>query len=292
MADITIQVEPRAVPEIEVPPPDVPDILVGGAVWSEILGKPSTFAPAPHTHPISEVANLQAALDGKATLSHTHDDRYYTEQEVDQALAQKASTDALTEADATGDPPDDTAKLVAGDVLAAVIAALASGGGIETVGTEAEILATTPDAPVLAFGTDTGRVYLYDGAGWHVSARAFGIDGLAMGPNPRPAPDGYGRETVLSKRLSGCRVGRKKVPQEGGLRVTEVDGRAVLQAYLNERYNALPDYFEADRRAGTLYYVPGDWLRISVYDGTSEQVGIDGHPIAQGGTITMGAYGG
>ena len=36
-----------------------------------------------HNHVISNVDGLQAALDGKALSSHTHDDRYYTESEID-----------------------------------------------------------------------------------------------------------------------------------------------------------------------------------------------------------------
>jgi hypothetical protein len=44
----------------------------GASSWNEITGKPSTFPPAAHTHPISEVSGLQTALDGKAAASHTH----------------------------------------------------------------------------------------------------------------------------------------------------------------------------------------------------------------------------
>lgn len=40
----------------------------GGPVeWANVQGKPSTFAPSAHQHPISDVTGLQAALDGKAT---------------------------------------------------------------------------------------------------------------------------------------------------------------------------------------------------------------------------------
>lgn len=46
---------------------------VGGTVaWSDVTGKPSTFAPSAHAHPISDVTGLQAALDGKSATSHTH----------------------------------------------------------------------------------------------------------------------------------------------------------------------------------------------------------------------------
>ena len=36
--------------------------------WSGITGRPSTFPPSSHTHSISEVADLQAALDEKAAI--------------------------------------------------------------------------------------------------------------------------------------------------------------------------------------------------------------------------------
>lgn len=34
--------------------------------WANIIGKPLTFAPSAHTHPIADVTSLQAELDGKA----------------------------------------------------------------------------------------------------------------------------------------------------------------------------------------------------------------------------------
>jgi hypothetical protein len=45
--------------------------------WAEITNKPTDFPPSAHTHPISEVTNLQTTLDGKAPTVHTHD--YATE---------------------------------------------------------------------------------------------------------------------------------------------------------------------------------------------------------------------
>lgn len=51
----------------------------GGAPdWDDITNKPSTFTPSAHTHPISDVTGLQAALDGKqasgsyANATHSH----------------------------------------------------------------------------------------------------------------------------------------------------------------------------------------------------------------------------
>jgi hypothetical protein len=38
--------------------------------WNDILDKPSTFPPSSHTHPISQVVNLQDALDSKYDVSN------------------------------------------------------------------------------------------------------------------------------------------------------------------------------------------------------------------------------
>lgn len=45
-----------------------------------------------HTHVVSDVTDLQTALDGKANSAHTHDERYYTESEVDTKLSSKSDT--------------------------------------------------------------------------------------------------------------------------------------------------------------------------------------------------------
>nr|HMU11795.1 hypothetical protein [Candidatus Nanoperiomorbaceae bacterium] len=40
----------------------------GTTSWSGITDKPATFTPSTHIHTISDVTNLQAALDGKEEL--------------------------------------------------------------------------------------------------------------------------------------------------------------------------------------------------------------------------------
>ena len=66
--------------------------------WNDITGKPSTFPPSVHNHDdlysklghqhtIANISGLQTALDSKAGSSHNHDDRYYTETEINDKLA-------------------------------------------------------------------------------------------------------------------------------------------------------------------------------------------------------------
>jgi hypothetical protein len=65
---------------------------------TEIDSKLSGLPVSGHTHTIAQVTNLQAALDGKqasgsyAALIHTHDDRYYTETEMNTLLGGKAAS--------------------------------------------------------------------------------------------------------------------------------------------------------------------------------------------------------
>lgn len=49
-------------------------------------------ANSSHSHSISNITNLQSALDSKSETGHTHDDRYYTETEMNTKLNSKANS--------------------------------------------------------------------------------------------------------------------------------------------------------------------------------------------------------
>ena len=57
--------------------------------WTNVTGKPSTYTPATHTHDdrYYTEAEINNKLDGKSNTGHTHDDRYYTESEMNAKLA-------------------------------------------------------------------------------------------------------------------------------------------------------------------------------------------------------------
>lgn len=40
--------------------------------WENVVGRPSTFTPSSHSHTIANITNLQSALNGKASTSHSH----------------------------------------------------------------------------------------------------------------------------------------------------------------------------------------------------------------------------
>jgi hypothetical protein len=63
MSDIAVQIKEQ-VYKVSFPLYVAGSTGAGGSVaWNDVTGKPATFPPSAHTHPISEVINLQTLLD-------------------------------------------------------------------------------------------------------------------------------------------------------------------------------------------------------------------------------------
>ena len=79
--------------------------------WGNISGKPSTYAPSSHTHDdrYYTESEINTKLNGKANSSHSHDDRYYTESEMNTKLNAKAAIDIVTISSTK--PTSDTCKI-------------------------------------------------------------------------------------------------------------------------------------------------------------------------------------
>lgn len=62
--------------------------------WSKVQNKPSSYTPASHTHDdrYYTEGEINSKLDGKSNTGHTHDDRYYTETEINAKLNGKANS--------------------------------------------------------------------------------------------------------------------------------------------------------------------------------------------------------
>lgn len=71
--------------------PEIPEVTLAS------LGITATAQELNYTDGVT--SNIQTQLNGKAAVSHTHDDRYYTEDEVDGLLAAKANTSHTHSAD-------------------------------------------------------------------------------------------------------------------------------------------------------------------------------------------------
>ena len=63
---------------------------------------------ADSTNPVQSKV-VKSALDGKSDTGHTHDDRYYTESEMDTKLNDKAANDIITIS--STQPTSDTCKI-------------------------------------------------------------------------------------------------------------------------------------------------------------------------------------
>ena len=70
----------------------VTDNIAVKGLGSAAYTNSGAYATAGHGHSISGVSGLQAALDSKSAVGHTHDDRYYTESEMNTKLAGKANS--------------------------------------------------------------------------------------------------------------------------------------------------------------------------------------------------------
>jgi hypothetical protein len=68
-----------------------PSDIVGTAVITTDPRLSDSRDPLPHNHNILNVDGLQDALDAKSNTGHTHDNRYYTETESNNLLANKAN---------------------------------------------------------------------------------------------------------------------------------------------------------------------------------------------------------
>ena len=65
--------------------------MASSVPWSGVTGKPSSYTPSAHTHDDryyteneidSKLNTINSSIDTKANKTHTHDDRYYTESEI------------------------------------------------------------------------------------------------------------------------------------------------------------------------------------------------------------------
>lgn len=163
-----------------------------------------------------------------------------------------------------------------------------------TVDTKANIIASFPTEDAIAFASDVFRYYIWiaDESKWYESPVNYGLkSGVDIGVEQDSSLAGYGLDYISDKRLSHVLVGSSDRDEEGSIRA--VDGN--FQIYLNGVWNdiVINFRFREDSIAGTyeLEHKPvGLDFWYEVASGNSNKLGIDGKPIAQQYTVSMGTY--
>ncbi len=165
------------------------------------------------------------------------------------------------------------------------------------VDTKANILAETPTAGKIAFTTDSHEFLVYNGTNWKIvpvtletetsspDMGAYNEDGLGVS-----SKQGYGDDYLATKRISQCLIGNSDRDEEGSIRV--VDG--TFQIYANSVWNDVVINFRfREDSAGSyeLEHKPvGFEMWYEIMSGNSDTLGIDGKPIVQQYTTSMGAF--
>ena len=175
-------------------------------------------------------------------------------------------------------------------------ASKASGtGAAGVINTRANILATSPSAETWAFATDTSEIAVYDGSAWHFAPLELvqqdnTVDMGLQSPMITNDRIGYSADYITDKSIYNSRILGSAVEQDGSIRTSS----GVLQVYLNGTWNDIVTGFrfrEDDDGTYELEHRPvGFTWWIEVLSGNSDQLGLNGLPLAQQYRVSMGAY--
>jgi len=170
---------------------------------------------------------------------------------------------------------------------------------IITVSTRSVILASTPsEAGQLAYANDSNQFFVYNGSSWQVAPLelkavtstldmgAFNQDGLGVSDR-----SGYYHDTITDKILNNIRILENDRDEEGAIRTTT---NGIFQVYLNGIWNDVVINFILREDSSGSYefeHAPvGFDLYYELMSGNSDITGVDGKPVVQQYTTSMGAY--
>lgn len=161
--------------------------------------------------------------------------------------------------------------------------------GFAIVDTKENIIATTPDSNAIAFGTDTGRFYFYDGTNWQESAiilkpRTGAKD---IGYEQNSSLSGYGEDYISRKRLSNVSIGGNNNPENGAIRIDVTNDPDTFEIYLRGEWQTV--MYDLTYETDDFRHIPLDFP-IQVWSGNSVQLGNNGLPLVQEYQTSRGAY--
>lgn len=164
-----------------------------------------------------------------------------------------------------------------------------------TSDTRANILASSPTLRTVALSTDTLEMFVWNGTAWYVAPLELIEQGNTadMGLTPPMVSNdraGYSATYITDKTIYNSAIGGNANTDEGGIRVSS----STYQAYLDGAWNDIVLGFrfrEDDSGDYELEHRPigFDWW-IEVLSGNSDELGLNGLPLAQQYSVSMGAY--
>jgi len=161
--------------------------------------------------------------------------------------------------------------------------------------TRVNILASSPATKQLAFATDTLEMFYWTGSAWYVAPleliqQANAVD---MGLQPPMAVNdraGYSADYITDKAIYNSRILGNANSTEGSIRTSS----GVLQAYLNGTWADVVTGFRFREDSAGYYELEhkpvGFTWWLEVMSGNSDDLGLNGLPLAQQYRVSMGAY--
>lgn len=240
---------------------------------------------------IARDSEVSAAIATHVALADPH-----AQYELESANVAAAILTKLLTVDGTGSGLD--ADLLDGLSSAAFALSGHSHGGGLTVDTRANILASSPASPVVAFCSDILEFALWTGSAWWFAPLeldtdtstpdmgAYNSDGLGVSDK-----QGYYRDVISDKILHHSVIGHNDRTETGAVRVSGAE----LQVYLSGVWNAIVTGFrflqDATSQVGELEFRPtGYGNYYGVMDGNGNDLGWNGLPLVQQYKASMGGY--
>lgn len=166
---------------------------------------------------------------------------------------------------------------------------------VPALDTRAKIIASSPTVRTMAFATDTLEMFYWTGSAWYVAPLELIVQAnvIDMGlTSPMVANDraGYSADYITDKAIYNSRILGNANATEGSIRTSS----GVLQAYLNGTWADVVTGFRFREDSAGYYELEhkpvGFTWWLEVLSGNSDDLGLNGLPLAQQYRVSMGAY--
>ena len=167
------------------------------------------------------------------------------------------------------------------------------GTPVVIVDTEAVILAATPTAGLIAYGTDTQFFYVADGTNWQRASLKFYTDSANpdMGYLQNNSKDGYYATFITDKYLYNCVLqGYNGTAVNGAIRINTSASPDTLEIYMRDTgwYTII---YDLSMTLGYFVHYPFSATQaVKVWNGMSVEVGLNGRPMVNEYAVSMGPY--